>query len=144
MVNSPPGALAGFVAPSVIGWAKESTGKLTAGLLVVAGSLAVGAVLVMCVPRTADSTGAVSRLHWRKAYAREGSIAKQFEVKSLPDCSAFRYSAKVPTTQLSRQRHARDIAAGVNSKEARRLLSSDLQSQARRKLAFLNAVQSLK
>jgi ACS family tartrate transporter-like MFS transporter len=44
------GNLGGFVAPSVIGWAKNATGNLTAGMLVAAGSLAAAAVLVLCVP----------------------------------------------------------------------------------------------
>ncbi|HSV12928.1 MAG TPA: MFS transporter [Tepidisphaeraceae bacterium] len=51
IVNS-IGALAGFVAPSLIGkW-------FTIGLLVVAGSLVLGSVLVMCVPRSADAGAA--------------------------------------------------------------------------------------
>ncbi len=54
VINS-TGALAGFVAPSAIGWAQHSTGHFTAGLMVVAGSLAVGAMLVLCVPSSADA-----------------------------------------------------------------------------------------
>jgi hypothetical protein len=53
VVNS-IGALAGFVAPFAIGWAKSATGHFTAGLLLVSASLAGGAVLVLCVPRSAD------------------------------------------------------------------------------------------
>jgi ACS family tartrate transporter-like MFS transporter len=53
VVNS-TGAISGFVAPTVIGWARQRTGMFTAGLLVVAASLAVGAVLVLSVPRSAD------------------------------------------------------------------------------------------
>jgi MFS transporter, ACS family, tartrate transporter len=53
VINS-TGALAGFVAPTVIGWAKTSTGHLTAGLLVVAASLAAGAILVLLLPVDAD------------------------------------------------------------------------------------------
>jgi ACS family tartrate transporter-like MFS transporter len=53
VVNS-TGALAGFVAPSAIGWAKQTTGKFTAGLLVVAASLAVGAVLILFVPKSVE------------------------------------------------------------------------------------------
>jgi len=53
IVNS-IGALAGFVAPSIIGWAKQSTGKFTYGLLAVSISLAIGALLVMIMPRGVD------------------------------------------------------------------------------------------
>jgi MFS transporter, ACS family, tartrate transporter len=53
VINS-TGAISGLVAPIVIGWAKQRTGMFTAGLLVVAASLAVGAVLVLSVPRSAD------------------------------------------------------------------------------------------
>jgi ACS family tartrate transporter-like MFS transporter len=56
VINS-VGALAGFVAPSAIGWAQKSTGHFTAGLLVVAVSLAVGALLVLCVPSSTDAAG---------------------------------------------------------------------------------------
>ena len=45
------GALAGFVVSPTIGWAKTHTGQYTAGLLVVAISLAIGAALVLWVPR---------------------------------------------------------------------------------------------
>ncbi|HZZ41473.1 MAG TPA: MFS transporter [Tepidisphaeraceae bacterium] len=48
IVNS-IGALAGFVAPFVIGWAKDATGRFTGGLLVVAGALVCGAALVLMV-----------------------------------------------------------------------------------------------
>jgi ACS family tartrate transporter-like MFS transporter len=53
VVNS-TGALAGFVAPGVIGWAKEATGRFTAGLLVVAGSLLVGSILILLVPGSVE------------------------------------------------------------------------------------------
>jgi MFS transporter, ACS family, tartrate transporter len=53
VVNS-TGALAGFVAPSVIGWAKQATGRFTAGLLVVAASLLVGSVLILLVPGSVE------------------------------------------------------------------------------------------
>jgi MFS family permease len=49
------GALAGFVVSPVIGWAKDHTGHYTAGLLVVAASLALGAMLVLAIPRSADA-----------------------------------------------------------------------------------------
>jgi MFS family permease len=55
VVNS-AGALAGFVAPSAIGWARQSTGHFTAGLLVVAASLLLGAVIVLFAPRELDGT----------------------------------------------------------------------------------------
>ena len=42
-----------------------------------------------------------------------------------------------------RDRAARDIAAGVNSKQARRCLPVELHEFARRRLAFLAASQSL-
>jgi MFS family permease len=42
--------LAGAVAPTVIGWTKQSTGSFTTGLLYVAGALAMGAVLLAVVP----------------------------------------------------------------------------------------------
>jgi ACS family tartrate transporter-like MFS transporter len=53
VINS-TGAISGFVAPTLIGWARQRTGMFTAGLLVVAASLAVGAVLVLSVPSSAD------------------------------------------------------------------------------------------
>jgi ACS family tartrate transporter-like MFS transporter len=57
VVNS-VGALSGFVAPAAIGWAKTATGHLTAGLLVVAASLAMGSIVVLMVPRSADTVEA--------------------------------------------------------------------------------------
>lgn len=56
VVNS-VGALSGFVAPFAIGWAKSATGHFTAGLLVVAASLAAGAVIVRLIPPSADGEG---------------------------------------------------------------------------------------
>jgi sugar phosphate permease len=47
-------ALAGAVAPALIGWTKESTGKFTAGLLYLAAALAAGAVLFAIVPHQED------------------------------------------------------------------------------------------
>jgi ACS family tartrate transporter-like MFS transporter len=52
IVNS-IGALAGFVAPFVIGWVKERTGGFN-GFLVVSAALVCGAMLVLCVPRQVD------------------------------------------------------------------------------------------
>jgi ACS family tartrate transporter-like MFS transporter len=54
IINS-SGALSGFVAPSVIGWAKQSTGRFTAGLLVVAASLLAGAILILLVPASVEA-----------------------------------------------------------------------------------------
>lgn len=42
-----------------------------------------------------------------------------------------------------RDRGTRDIAAGTNSKAARRILPAALHEVARRRLAFLSAVESL-
>src|SRR5205085_1055311 len=53
IVNS-IGALAGFVAPYAIGWAKKSTGQFTGGLILVAVALVCGAGLVLCVPGGVD------------------------------------------------------------------------------------------
>jgi MFS transporter, ACS family, tartrate transporter len=53
VINS-VGCLAGFVAPYAIGWAKSATGQYTAGLLLVAASLALGALLVLRVPAMLD------------------------------------------------------------------------------------------
>ncbi len=47
-------ALAGAVAPTVIGWTKQSTGSFTAGLLFVSVALALGAVLLAIVPHRED------------------------------------------------------------------------------------------
>src|SRR5204863_229354 len=52
IVNS-IGALAGFVAPFVIGWVKERTGGFN-GLLVVSAALVCGAGLVLLVPHAVD------------------------------------------------------------------------------------------
>jgi ACS family tartrate transporter-like MFS transporter len=48
------GALAGFVAPYAIGYAKDKTGSFAAGLFVVAVSLLLGSVMILCVPNSAD------------------------------------------------------------------------------------------
>jgi ACS family tartrate transporter-like MFS transporter len=52
------GNLGGFVAPSIIGWAKNLTGSLTAGLLAAAASLAAASILVLCIPSSADAPSA--------------------------------------------------------------------------------------
>ena len=64
VVNS-TGALAGFVAPGVIGWAKQATGRFTAGLLVVAASLLLGSILILLTPGSleGDRAGQVRPLN---------------------------------------------------------------------------------
>lgn len=52
--SAPVGALAGFVAPSAIGLAKDRTGHYTLGLLLVAASLAGSAALVLALPQAVD------------------------------------------------------------------------------------------
>jgi MFS transporter, ACS family, tartrate transporter len=54
IINS-TGALAGSVAPTIIGWAKQTTGRFTAGLLVVSASLLVGAILILLVPANVEA-----------------------------------------------------------------------------------------
>ena len=53
LINS-IGNLSGFVGPYAIGWVKHSTGSTASGILLLAGSLVVGALLVLLVssPRT--------------------------------------------------------------------------------------------
>ncbi|WP_185642729.1 MFS transporter [Burkholderia sp. Bp9140] len=46
LINS-TGNLAGFVSPSVMGWLKTETHSLTSGLYLVAGSLALSAILIL-------------------------------------------------------------------------------------------------
>jgi D-galactonate transporter len=53
IINS-VGCLAGYVAPSFIGWAKDRTNSFSAGLLVVAAALFCGAGLALCVPKAID------------------------------------------------------------------------------------------
>lgn len=48
LINS-VGNLSGFVAPSAIGWIKETTGSTASGMYLLAGSLMLGAVLVLLV-----------------------------------------------------------------------------------------------
>jgi MFS family permease len=43
------GNLAGFISPAVIGWLKTMTHSLSSGLFVVAGSLALSALLILCL-----------------------------------------------------------------------------------------------
>jgi MFS family permease len=54
VINS-VGALAGFVAPYAIGWAKTHRGSTTAGLLLVSFSLLAAAGLVLLIPSTVDA-----------------------------------------------------------------------------------------
>jgi MFS family permease len=49
VVNS-VGNLAGFVAPYVIGWAKDATGSAAVGMYAIAGGLVVGAVCALLTP----------------------------------------------------------------------------------------------
>lgn len=56
IVNS-IGALAGFVAPWLIGLAKRSTGSYANGLMVVSASLVCGGLLVLCVHAGAGRAG---------------------------------------------------------------------------------------
>ncbi|MGF6899058.1 MFS transporter [Paraburkholderia sp. GAS348] len=57
MINS-VGNLGGFVGPFVIGWLKNVTGSYSAGLYVVAGTLAVSAVVTLMLSRRAQQTHA--------------------------------------------------------------------------------------
>jgi nitrate/nitrite transporter NarK len=41
------GLLGGFLSPTIIGWAKMATGSLQAGLYVMVGLLALGAILLV-------------------------------------------------------------------------------------------------
>jgi MFS family permease len=54
VINS-TGALAGFVAPSAIGWAMTNTGNYNGGILLVAASLLLGAGLMLYVPSNIDA-----------------------------------------------------------------------------------------
>ncbi len=49
VINS-VGNLAGFVAPYLIGYAKDSTGSAAAGMYAIAAGLVVGAILVLMTP----------------------------------------------------------------------------------------------
>ena len=53
------GLFGGFVSPTIIGWTKDSTGSLQAGLLVIAALLVVGAVL-LATRRDATATKLVT------------------------------------------------------------------------------------
>ena len=56
LINS-IGGLAGFVSPYLVGWIKDSTGRLDFGLYTIAGSLFLGAILVLAfVPAQAKPT----------------------------------------------------------------------------------------
>jgi MFS transporter, ACS family, tartrate transporter len=57
MINS-VGNLGGFVGPFVIGWLKNVTGSYSAGLYVVAATLAVSAVVTLMLSRRAQQTHA--------------------------------------------------------------------------------------
>ena len=49
MINS-VGNLAGFVAPYVIGYAKDATGSAAVGMYAIAGGLVVGAACALLTP----------------------------------------------------------------------------------------------
>jgi ACS family tartrate transporter-like MFS transporter len=55
IINS-AGALAGYPAPAIMGWSRTHTHHFTLGLLLIAASLAAGALLVLRVPRALDAT----------------------------------------------------------------------------------------
>jgi ACS family tartrate transporter-like MFS transporter len=57
MINS-VGYLGGFVGPFLIGWLKNVTGGYSAGLYVVAATLAVSAVVTLMLSRRAQQTHA--------------------------------------------------------------------------------------
>lgn len=52
LINS-LGNVAGFVGPYAIGWIKDATGSTAAGVYVLAGSLVIGAALVLSLPKPA-------------------------------------------------------------------------------------------
>jgi ACS family tartrate transporter-like MFS transporter len=58
MINS-IGNLGGFVGPFAIGWLKHATGGYAAGLYVVAGTLAVSAVVTLMLSRKEAREAAV-------------------------------------------------------------------------------------
>jgi len=60
MINS-IGNLGGFIGPFAIGWLKSVTGGYAAGLYVVAGSLAVSAMLTLMIGRRGYRAAAVTR-----------------------------------------------------------------------------------
>jgi ACS family tartrate transporter-like MFS transporter len=53
VINS-TGALAGYVAPKAMASSHAATGNYVGGLLTIAAALTLGAILVLCVPRTID------------------------------------------------------------------------------------------
>lgn len=44
------GSVAGFISPYLLGWIKDLTGSTNAGVIVLAGSLLVGALLIFANP----------------------------------------------------------------------------------------------
>jgi nitrate/nitrite transporter NarK len=48
------GCLAGFASPYIMGWLKGKFGSYTGGLMVIAASLVLGAMLILSVPREVD------------------------------------------------------------------------------------------
>jgi MFS transporter, ACS family, tartrate transporter len=49
LVNS-VGNVGGFVGPMIVGWVRDTTGQFSAGLLVLAAALVVGALVVLAIP----------------------------------------------------------------------------------------------
>jgi D-galactonate transporter len=60
LVNS-LGNLAGFVAPSAVGWLKDLTGNTDAGVYMLAGSLVLGGILTLSVPAALVKRGTDAR-----------------------------------------------------------------------------------
>ena len=66
LINS-IGGLAGFVSPYIVGWIKDNTGRLDLGLYAIAGSLFLGAILVLAFvpahgnPAASGTTGTPAR-----------------------------------------------------------------------------------
>ncbi|MEM5314972.1 MFS transporter [Paraburkholderia sp. JHI869] len=56
------GNLGGFVGPAVIGWLKQTTGSYTAGLYVVAATLAVSALVTLLLSRKASQQPVMSQV----------------------------------------------------------------------------------
>lgn len=61
MINS-LGNLGGFVGPAVIGWLKNETGSYSAGLYVVAATLAISAIVTLLLSRRATSATMTARV----------------------------------------------------------------------------------
>jgi ACS family tartrate transporter-like MFS transporter len=62
LINS-IGNLGGFVGPYAVGWIKDSTGSFTAGLALLAASLAAAAVIALLVGRQFRAVSAPAGEH---------------------------------------------------------------------------------